>query len=75
MSLKFPIEYTLEDGIHVKVSQTGEGKYDFALRPDDGDESHFTYVDEGTKDEEWEKTLTFDQLNAVRRFWLEQETH
>jgi hypothetical protein len=42
------------------------------LRPEKGEERHFTFKDDKPRDEMME-TLDFDQLNAVRRFWLEQE--
>lgn len=70
---KYPIEFTLENGTHVIVNHTGDRIYDFSLRPEEGSESHFSYNDDEIFTEEKEKQLDFDQLNALRRFWLEQE--
>jgi hypothetical protein len=73
MKKNFPIHFTLEDGTHVVVNHTPDHTYDFTLRPDDGQESHFSYRDNETFTPEMENELDFDQLNALRRFWLEQE--
>jgi hypothetical protein len=67
----YPLKFTLEDGVHVTVNKTGANTYDFILTPKHGAERHFTFVDDRPKDEVI-KTMDFDQLNAVRRFWLEQ---
>ncbi len=72
MSKHYPLKFTLEDGIHVEVNKTGNDTYDFILKPKEGPERHFTIVDGISKDKVTE-SLDFDQLNAVRRFWLEQE--
>ena len=72
MSKHYPIKFTLEDGIHVEVNKTGNETYDFILSPQGGPERRFTIVDDVSKDKVTEP-LDFDQLNAVRRFWLEQE--
>ncbi len=72
MSEHYPLKFTLEDGVHVVVNKTGSNTYDFILTPEDGPERHFTFVDDRPQDELIE-SLDFDQLNAVRRFWLEQE--
>lgn len=72
MSKHYPLKFTLEDGVHVEVDKTGDNTYDFILTAKEGGERHFTYVDGGPKDKELD-SLDFDQLNAVRRFWLEQE--
>ena len=71
MSKHYPLKFTLEDGIHVEVDKTGATTYDFILTPKEGPERHFTFVDDSPKDKVIE-SLDFDQLNAVRRFWLEQ---
>ena len=72
MSKHFPLHFTLEDGVHVTVDKTGDNVYDFALTPKHGPERHFTFVDDKPQDEII-AAMDFDQLNAVRRFWLEQE--
>lgn len=73
MKKHFPLHFTLEDGIHVTVNHTSDHKYDFTLKSKDGEENHFSYRDDETFTEEMEAALDFDQLNALRRFWLEQE--
>ena len=72
MSVHYPLKFTLEDGIHVQVNKTGNEIYDFTLSSNEGPDRHFTFVDDDrTKDEKTE-SLDFDQLNAVRAFWLKQ---
>ena len=71
MAKGYPVKFTLEDGVHVVVNKTGIKTYDFTLTPKSGTERHFTFVDDKSKDDVTE-TLDFDQLNAVRRFWLEE---
>lgn len=72
MSKHYPLKFTLEDGVQVVVNKTGKHTYDFTLTPKHGTERHFTLTDDRPQEELTEK-LDFDQLNAVRRFWLEQE--
>ena len=72
MSRHFPLHFTLEDGVHVTINKTDDNVYDFALTPKHGPERHFTFVDDKPQDEVI-AAMDFDQLNAVRRFWLEQE--
>ena len=72
MSTQFPMHFTLEDGVKVLVNQKGSNTYDFTLNPEHGTERHFTLDNTKTKDE-IDKSLDFDQLNAVRRFWLKLE--
>ena len=72
MSKHYPLHFTLEDGVHVTVNKTGSDTYDFTLTPKHGPERHFTFVDDKPQDEVI-ANMDFDQLNAVRRFWLEQE--
>ncbi|HET7897716.1 MAG TPA: hypothetical protein VFL47_08600 [Flavisolibacter sp.] len=73
MKKHYPVEFTLENGTHVIVNHAGDNTFNFSLRPEDGAESHFSYKDDETFTEEKEQQLDFDQLNALRRFWLEQE--
>jgi hypothetical protein len=71
MEKKFPLSFKLDYGTEVTVNQHGHHVYDFTLRRDDGTLRHFTINDEEEFTEEKEKALDFDQLNALRRFWLE----
>lgn len=71
MEKEFPLEFTLEDGTHVIINKTGNHLYDFTLKDDNQTPRHFTYNDEEVFTDEKEKALDFDQLNALRRFWLE----
>jgi len=72
MSNHYPLHFTLEDGVEVTVNRTGDNTYDFTLTPEEGPQRHFNFVDKKPREEVLE-TLDFDQINAVRRFWLEQE--
>ena len=72
MSAHYPLHFTLDDGVRVTVNNTGNNTYDFTLTPEQGKERHFTFVNDKPR-EEVMQSLDFDQLNAVRRFWLEQE--
>ena len=72
MSDHYPLKFTLEDGIHVTINKTGEHTYEFTMKPAEGPERNFTFVDDRPRNELIE-SLDFDQLNAVRKFWLEQE--
>ena len=71
MDRDFPLHFTLEDGTNVTVTKTGAHTYDFTLQDEGKQPRHFTINDEEEFTEEKEKTLDFDQLNALRRFWLE----
>jgi len=72
MSKHYPLKFTLDDGIHVEVDKTGNDTYEFILKPKEGPDRHFTFIDDASRENVTE-SLDFDQLNAVRRFWLEQE--
>lgn len=72
MSVHFPLEFTLDNGVHVVVNKTGENTYDFSFTPPDGPERHLLYDDTRPKDQVIEGA-DFDELNAIRRFWLERE--
>jgi len=71
MEKKFPMEFTLEDGTHVVIQKTDNHLYDFTLRDEDNGTRHLTHNDQEEFTDEKEKALDFDQLNALRRFWLE----
>ena len=71
MEKKFPLEFKLEDGTQVTVAKTGEHLYDFTLTDEENGTRHFHLNDQEEFTDEKEKELDFDQLNALRRFWLE----
>ncbi len=73
MKHEFPYHFTLESGTHVVINKVDEHNYDFVLKPEEGGERHFSYRDDVTFTQEMEDKLEFDELNALRRFWLEQE--
>jgi hypothetical protein len=73
MAERFPIEYTLESGTHVTVNKTGPDTYHFDLRPTKKPARQFTYVDDQRPKSEWDETLDFEQLEALRHFWLTNE--
>ncbi len=72
MSKHYPLKFSLPDGVHVEVDKTGDNTYNFILTPKEGAQRRFEYVEQIPRDKSIEM-LDFDQLNAVRRFWLEQE--
>ena len=69
----FPVEFTLESGTKVTVDKKGTDKYDFSLRSTAKPVDSFTYVDDGTPKAEWDERLEFEQLEALRTFWLMNE--
>jgi hypothetical protein len=71
MATHFPLEYTLENGSHVLVNKTGSNIFDFTIKPEEGPARRFTYVDDGRTKTEAEESLDFDQVDALRKFWLE----
>jgi hypothetical protein len=73
MTESFPLEYTLESGTHVTVNKTGGNTYDFLLKSTEHPVTRFSYVDDGRPKSEWDDTLDFEQLEALRKFWLENE--
>lgn len=73
MATEYPLQFTLEDGVEVTIYKTNGTTYEFELKPKEGLASSFTYVEDGRPRNETTEMLNFDQLNAVRRFWLEQE--
>jgi hypothetical protein len=68
----YPIAFTLENGTHVIVNKTGPETYDFTLEPTDGPSRQFTYRDDRSKTDV-DNELDFEQLDAVRTFWLKNE--
>lgn len=73
MSKKYPLEFTLENETKVVIHHSGGSDYTFTLQHPNGTKSQFLYNAAETFTDEKEKELDFDQLNALRRFWLEQE--
>jgi hypothetical protein len=69
----YPLEYTLESGTRVTVHKTGGNSYDFSLESTEHAATKFTYVDDGRPKSEWDDVLDFEQLEALRKFWLENE--
>ena len=73
MAHDFPMKFTLESGTEVQVSQTAANTYSFDLIDSDGKSDNFTYIDDNRSRDEVEETLDFDQLNALRAFWLKRD--
>lgn len=73
MADSFPLKYTLESGTHVTVDKKGDNTYDFSLQPTEDPATGFTYIDDGRPKSEWDDKLEFEQLQALRKFWLETE--
>ena len=73
MSDRYPLKFTLEDGVNVVVNHNGHNSYHFTLISEKGSEQYFTITDDTRPKDEIEASLDFDQLNALRRFWLEKD--
>jgi hypothetical protein len=71
MKKHFPLEFTSENGSHVLVEKTGPNSYTFTIKPEEGPARQFTYVDDGRTKSEAEEGLDFEEVDALRRFWLE----
>jgi len=63
----------LEDGVHVEVNKTGNDTFDFTLTSEQGNKRYLTIVDDDRPKDQIVEPFDFDQLNAVRRFWLETD--
>ncbi len=72
MPHNYPLNFTLDDGVNVTVNKNGDNMYEFTLKSGDEPDRHFSFIDDKPRNELID-TLDFDELNAVRRFWLEQE--
>lgn len=72
MSAHYPLKYSLEDGIDVTVNRTGDELYEFILQRKDGAASRFVFADDARSKDEKTASLDFDELNAVRAFWLKK---
>lgn len=73
MAVEYPLEFKLENGIHVVIDRVNTNTYSFTLTPEEGLPRQFTHVEDGRTKTEIEENMDFDQLNAIRRFWLENE--
>lgn len=72
MEQHFPLKFTLESGTHVEVTQGGGNTYNFALVKSNGTKDDFSYIEDGRSKDAVEENLDFDQLNALRTFWLKR---
>jgi hypothetical protein len=73
MNPHFPLKFTLDTGTHVVVSETGTGRYDFELSTEAGTPRRFTYIDGEKTKAEWDEEADYDQMEALRMFWLKTE--
>lgn len=73
MATHFPMDFTLESGTRVVVTQSDADTYDFALTPTEGKAQSFTYREGKHTKAEWDALLEFEQLDALREFWLKTE--
>jgi hypothetical protein len=73
MATHFPIEYRLESGTHVRVTKKDADTYEFFLTPTDGPAQQFVYREDEHTKAEWDEMLQFEQLDALREFWLKTE--
>jgi len=73
MTNTFPLRFTLENGTHVVVNNTANRTYAFTLNPENGPAHEFTYLDDGRSKTEVEEGLNFEEIDALRQFWLETE--
>ena len=71
--MEYPFDFTLENGTDVTVKRVDQKNFDFVLKPEEGEEHYFRYNDDVEFTSDVEEKLTFDELNALRRFWLERE--
>ena len=73
MATHFPLEYTLESGTAVVVTKEENGLFRFSLTPAEGPAQSFTYRENEHTKAEWDAMLEFEQLDALREFWLKTE--
>ena len=73
MATHFPMTYTLESGTNVVVHKRADDTYDFSLTPTEGKSSSFIYREGERTKAEWDAFLEFEQLDALREFWLKTE--
>ena len=73
MATTFPLEYDLDSGTKVNVQKRAGDTFDFTLMPTEGFSNSFTYRDGEHTKAEWDALLEFEQLDALRAFWLKME--
>jgi hypothetical protein len=73
MQQHYPLKYTLESGTVVVVTKADANSYNFSLTSTHGTSDNFTYIEDNRTRDEIEDALDFDQLNALRVFWLKRE--
>lgn len=73
MATQFPMTYTLESGTKVTVQKNEADTYTFTLTPTSGPSNSFTYRENEHTKAEWDRLLEFEQLDALREFWLKAE--
>lgn len=69
----FPVDFELESGAKVMVDKRAAELYDFTILTPGKPARLFTYVDDGRPKAHWDETLDFEQLEALRKFWLMNE--
>jgi hypothetical protein len=73
MATHFPMEFTLESGTHVRITKQEADAYEFVLTPTEGATDSFIYREGEHSKAEWDAMLEFEQLDALREFWLKTE--
>ena len=73
MATQFPLHFTLESGTQVIIRDEGAGQYLFSMNSEESGERQFTYQDGAHTKAEWDEIADFEQLEALRKFWLEME--
>ena len=73
MDKQYPLHFVLGNGTKVQVDEKGADTYEFSLQPEEGAARQFTYVNDEAFTASAEETFDFEQLDAVRKFWLELE--
>jgi hypothetical protein len=73
MATHFPLHFTLENGTKVVVHKRDTNDYEFSLAPTHGAAQSFTYREGEHTKAEWDQLLNFEQLDALREFWLKTE--
>lgn len=69
----FPINFDLESGAKVTVDKRAAQLYDFTILQPGKPARQFTYIDDGRPKAQWDESLDFEQLEALRKFWLMNE--
>lgn len=71
--MQFPLHFALDSGTKVQVNKTASGIYRFSLTGQDGTTDNFEYREDSRTKQEVEEDLDFNQLDALRTFWLKRE--